>query len=622
MKITVYNLDGSVKDTESVDYEIPEYIERYDEQHSFLNITAEEIEVINSNGDSFQKTMLLKRLANAIEHDYNNYREIYDTETGFPYIGIETIMREAESDPQIIIGDRVLSSILRIYGSRTRYSKTEIIQDDDFFSKETCTKEEFLIYINKVEHQRVSEHGNIISSKWVNVILYHALKSAVKVTMHYDEIDMETRFFVSLQNLINRYYYSLKNMERTVSWMPAELKYQIGVLTPFVKRIDTRRWEEHTFDEQRFLIKLINALYLIQEKNRSDVYRIATIVSGYDPYFRIMKKGNLCFSEMKPIKREVKNYEIRLYNPLKKCRGFEINDNDICKLRISSDENNILSELKKCLVTIYNEYVGIFHEKWENNIKTDSKIYFNKQTPYHEDWLGFYHHKIEKYRMTVPDEDELYKPQQCFYLLLCNNVSPDKELCFSKDVIIDLVDILKIESCDKQKSSFDNQVGLYECMFKINYIKKHIGQVSPSDEAVSRAMKYLEPLFATDSEHVEGRFREKLRMLMKSLLSYQGIKPQMTTVTPNGFTGGFNLQLVYNILGLLRTTLPKILINGAEKIDDCLRDNAAQNGIIHKDDNKIRKGLMYNKCNTYNKYYAEIEKITYSFISKILEGSN
>lgn len=96
----------------------------------------------------------------------------------------------------------------------------------------------------------------------------------------------------------------------------------------------------------------------------------------------------------------------------------------------------------------------------------------------------------------------------------------------------------------------------------------------------------------------------------------------MTTVTPNGFTGGFNLQLVYNILGLLRTTLPKILINGAEKIDDCLRDNAAQNGIIHKDDNKIRKGLMYNKCNTYNKYYAEIEKITYSFISKILEGSN
>ena len=130
-------------------------------------------------------------------------------------------------------------------------------------------------------------------------------------------------------------------------------------------------------------------------------------------------------------------------------------------------------------------------------------------------------------------------------------------------------------------------------------------------------MKYLEPLFAPDCEYVIDKFRVKLRVLMQNLLNYQGIKPDMTTITPNGFTGGFNLQLVYNILGTLRTTVPVILTKGKDWIDDDLGSKAVQNGVIHKDDKRIRGHFMYEKCNVYNKYYNEMVNIIYSFINRI-----
>ena len=96
----------------------------------------------------------------------------------------------------------------------------------------------------------------------------------------------------------------------------------------------------------------------------------------------------------------------------------------------------------------------------------------------------------------------------------------------------------------------------------------------------------------------------------------------MAQIKPNGFTGGFNLHLVYNILGTLRTTVPAILINGKDKIDDDLELKAVQSGVIHKDNNKIRGHLMYDRCNIYNKYYNEIVKLIYSFINRITDNSN
>lgn len=616
MEITIYNADGTINETKHIDLQVPEYVKKYDEQNSFLNITAEEVEVVNSRKNTFHKTLLLRRLTAAIKHDHDNFIDAHKMEIENIKVNVNDFMQEAEADSQIQSGDRILSSIMHIYGSHSRYISKDVSIDEQTFIEQTCTEEEFHIFINKIEHQREDEYGSISSSNWIKVIMYHAFKSAKTAYYKYEDMEDFSPYFISLQNLITRFYYSLRNMERSAYWMPIELKQQMYVLSVFTKISDMKSF--YHFDESRFFVRLITALYLMNEKQRSSLYMMADVVLGYNPTIGF---NNHIFS-LRTIdlpKRTVKKYIVTLHNYNKVpfvC--FEIDDDDICALRNPSYANKAIAELQCLLNELYKQHISVFQNKWETNIQTDSAIYFNKQKPYHEDWVGFYNNMIETYRTVSINSDDWYKPQRCFYLLLCNNVHPNKKLDFDTDIIIGLIDLLKKETGDNDNDSCDSQVGLYECMFKINLIKGQIVQRSASDEAVSRAMKYLEPLFAPDCEHVEERFREKLRVLMQNLLNYQGIKPEMTKIKPNGFTGGFNLHLVYNILGTLRSTVPVILINGKDKIDDDLGLKAVQSGVIHKDNNKIRGQLMYNRCNAFNKCYNDIEKITYSFINRII----
>lgn len=620
MEITTYNADGTINETKHIDLQVPEYVKKYDEQNSFLNITAEEVEVVNSRKRTFRKTLLLRRLTAAIKHDYANFRDAYKMEADNLEVDVDVFMHEAESDPQIQSGDRIISSIMRIYGNRSQIRHTGVNISEQTFLEQTCTEEEFLIYINKVEHQMADENGNITSANWIKVIMYHAFKGAGIVRLKDGNVEEEARFYISLQNLINRYYYSLRNMERAAYWMPAELKHQMYVLSVFVKKADVK--SVYRFEESRFFIKLINALYLMNEEQRSSLYKMADVVLGYNPTIGF---NNQIFESLRNeeiTKHEVKEYVVTLndYNKIPYKR-FKIDENEICTLRIPSSANQTITELQRWLNELNQHHEVAFRHKWATNIQTDSEIYFNKQKPYHEDWSGFYNNMIETYRTVSINSDDWHKPQLCFYLMLCNNVHPNKKLYFNTDIIIDLIDLLKKEKSDNDEVLYDSQVGLYECMFKINFVKGQIERRNPSDEAVSRAMKYLEPLFAPDCEYVIDKFRVKLRVLMQNLLNYQGIKPDMTTITPNGFTGGFNLQLVYNILGTLRTTVPVILTKGKDWIDDDLGSKAVQNGVIHKDDKRIRGHFMYEKCNVYNKYYNEMVYIIYSFINRITGDS-
>ncbi len=528
MNITTYNTDGTIKETKTINCDIPEYIERYDEQHSWLNITAEEIEIVNSKTNSFKKKVLLRRLKAVIEHDYKNFIEVSGIE-------IETLMMNLESlelSPNIIKGDKVLSSILRIYGYHPRYSNIKVFQGEDFFSEETCTKEEFLLFINKVEHQHTDEQGNVLSSNWINVLLYHAFKSAISVRLRYDDVDIEIRFFISLQNLINRYYYSLRNMERTVGWMPDELKHQMYVLSAFVKKVE--RHELFSINESLFYSKVINALYLSKEQHRSDMYRMMAIAFNYIPLLKDNKNG-LHFCVKTPEKTVEKEYDVNFHDYKKQIvRRYGITDNDIFTLRVPS-ENTFLITLQNLLKKIYDQHITIYHDKWEGNVKTDADIFFNKLNPIHEDWSAFYNHEIEKYRPTNISNNKLFEPQDCFFFLLCDNIQPNKELMFTKDVVADLIELLIRLQCD-------SETGLYECMYKMNYIKKHISSNKPADEAKNKAMRYIGCLFELDCKLVMQYYRVVIKQLIEQILSLPSVYRKIAKITPNGFTGGLTLS--------------------------------------------------------------------------------
>jgi len=578
MEITLYDSNGTIKETKSIDLQVPKYVKEYDELNSFLNITAEDVEIVNSRKNTFRKAILLRQLTTAIKHDYANFRDAYKLEVESLEADIDVFIQEAESNPQIHAGDRIMSSIIRIY----RHSGVYI--DEQTFLEQTCTKEEFLIYINKVERQTVGEDGNNNSSNWIKVILYHAFKSARTTRLKYGDVDDNTRFYISLQNLINRYYYSLRNMMYS-GWMPAELYHQMHVLFAFVKKIDIKSFNR--FDESSFFIRLTTALYYIHEEQRSYLYKMAGTVLRHTPSI-MNKDGNLILfkidNDAKPTKPIDKPHALSFndYNK-RKAFSFKINDEEICALRVPSSNNIVLLTLQNELVQLYNEYVKIRQDKWKGSVEIDAKIFFNKNKVHYEDWADFYYYEIEKYKYGLSGID-LLKPQRSFYHLICDNIEPNKSIGFNREIVAGLIEILIEYPCNSQE-------GLYECIFRMKYIQE-MDTKDITKVALNKAMKFIGRLFEDDCTFVRPYYKPSFKQLMCQILSLKGIKEKLVKPAPTkNFKGGFNLSLVYNILGVLQKA--SIISGGAGEIDYQIHKYAYDKGLIDKITE--RKTYIYDK---------------------------
>lgn len=585
MEITTYNADGTINEAKHIDLQVPEYVKKYDEQNSFLNITAEEVEVVNSRKKTFRKALLLRRLTAAIKHDYANFIDAHKMEIESIKVDVDVFMQETEADSQIQSGNRIISSIMRIYGNRSLYSWTEVDIDEQSFIDQTCTEEEFRIFINKVEHQREDKHGNIPSSNWIKVILYHAFKSAKNTKQKFGEdVEDDMRVYISLQNLINRYYYSLRYMERAAYWMPTELKLQMHILSAFAKRDYMR--DLYYLDEARFFIKLINSLYLMNEKQRSSLYMMVDAVHKHTPslgntgsngiHFEVIQDTEHTKLYAMPHKLSFKDHNKQ------NAFTFKINDDDICALRIPSVNNTVLSILQKELNLIYGKFADNRREKWTGSIEMDAKVYFKKNRHPYEDWTDFFYNEIEKYKYGT-SEGDLLKPQRSFYHLVCDNIFPNNTISFNKYIVAGLIEII-IEY------PYDSQEGLYECMFRMNYIREK-GSKDLISIAKDKAMKYIGCLFDEKYNLVKPYFQSNFKDLMSRILSLGGIKEKLVKPAPTKkFMGGFNLSLVYNVLGMLSRN--DVMDAGPEILDKKINSYAKDNNLIDKISE--RKSFMYD----------------------------
>lgn len=580
MEITTYNADGTINETKHIDLQVPEYVKKYDEQNSFLNITAEEVEVVNSRKRTFRKTLLLRRLTTAIMHDYANFQEAYRMEVKSLIIDIDVYVQKAGEDSLIQTGDKIMTSIMRIYGNHSIYRHRKIIDDEQSFFEQVCTKEEFYIYLNKVEQQTKDGFGNFFSSNWVKVLFYHAIKSANTNSSYRWYPNDAARFYSCLQNLINRYYYALRNMEQVVKWMPDELKQQMQVLSAFVKR--TGKDYISYFDESRDIPKIVKALSLISAQHRRSLYEMFNIFYRRLPSIEFNNHFMLHMRIKDLPKPKNNEYEITLYNYNKhpyKC--YVIDDNEICALRIPSIGNKVLSILQKDLNCIYIEYMNVRGSKWKGSIEIDAKTFFNKRKITYDSWADFYYYEIEKYKYGIPEND-LLKPQRSFFHLVCDNIFLDEVLGFKKEIVEGLIEILIDHPCDSQE-------GLYECMFRMSYIKERDSK-DLITVAKEKAMKYIGCLFKKEYNLVKPYYQCNFKDLMSRILSLENIKEKLVKPAPTkNFKGGFNLSLVYNVLGML--SRQGIMAAGPEILDIKINSYAKDNNFIDKISE--RKRFMY-----------------------------
>lgn len=604
MEITTYNADGTINETKHIDLQVPEYVKKYDEQNSFLNITAKEVEVVNSRKNTFRKALLIRQLTAAIKYDYANFIAAHKIEVESIKADVDLFMREAESDAQIQSGDRIMSSIMRIYGNRSLFRWKEVNIDEQTFIEQTCTDEEYRIFVNKVEHQKEDKNGNIASSNWIKAILYHAFKSAINRDQNFSgDISEDMRFYISIQNLINRYYYSLRFMERAACWMPTDLKLQMHALSAFVKRDYMR--DLYYLDEARFYIKLINSLYQMNEKQRSRLYMMLSTVHTHTPALGTIGSNGMHFKVIQDSKRTktyVLPHQLSFKNHKKQnVFTFKINEEEICTLRIPSINSPVFPILQKELNHIYDSFTDNRREKWIGGVEMDAEIYFKKNKLPYEDWTSFFYYEIEKYKSGMPESD-LLKPQRGFYHLVCDNIFPNKPISFDNYIIAGLIEII-IEYPN------DSQEGLYECMFRMNYIKDKFSN-DLIKIAKDKAMKYIGCLFEQGNNLVHTYLQSNFENLMSQILSLGGIKEKLVVPAPKkNFKGGFNLSLVYNVLGVLSRA--KIIKVGAEKLDLAINSYAKDNNLIDKITE--RKSFMYETKeieSELNIIYVIIKKYT------------
>jgi hypothetical protein len=89
----------------------------------------------------------------------------------------------------------------------------------------------------------------------------------------------------------------------------------------------------------------------------------------------------------------------------------------------------------------------------------------------------------------------------------------------------------------------------------------------------------------------------------------------MIQVKPNGFTGGFNLKLVYNVLGLLNGKTIKIINCGSKKLDVYIENYAIEKGFIGK---AGEKKSYINETDEIGDILDDIKKIRDNFVKRIL----
>lgn len=607
MRLTTYHQNGIGKEIKDLSLQVPEYVKVYDDGHSFLNITEDELEAVNSRTNSFRKQRIIHQLSAAIKHDYANYEKAYKNKEKDTVIGIDEYIHLAESTPRILNGDKIMASIMRIYKNRPHENNKIPAKEEDFL-EQTCTKEEFLAYANDELYQPIDECRIINTSIWFNVILYHALKSTYN--NGYESPNINHRFYVCFQNLINRYYYSLRNMSDFI-WMPEGLKQLKDALGVFTKRADGNFPNWSGFQEP-LVVKLINALYCSHEQHRSFLYMMTDFVLGRGPSIDFCDKTILQMCLKNLPKYEVKKHDITFFDYNKKPYAcYEIDDNDICSLRIPGFNNDVIEDhinvyetLNKVLRELYSEYVQVKRHNWSGSVEIDAKIYFSKNKSPYENWTDFFFYEIEKYKYGLLESD-LLKPQRSFYHLVCDNIRIDEVIGFSNEIVAGLLDIM-IEYPD------DNQEGLYECIYRMNYIKNRETR-DVTKVAFEKAMKYIGRLFEEDCNVVVPYFKPSLKQLMSQILSLKSIRGKLVKPSPTkNFKGGFNLSLVYNVLGLLRKA--SILHGGAEAIDIQIREYAYNNGLIDK--KKERKCFIY-ETTEINEELDTIKAIIQLYLNKL-----
>lgn len=546
MKIIAYNKDGKVKSvTEYADF-VPNYVLTFDDTKSPLNITEEEIRVINSRKKSFEKSLTLFRLGLAIRNDFENYvkkvslEDKHDTTPSFSDTGI------VDKDEYLQI-NKVLTDILSLTYRRNRGYCEQLFE---------------------------SASEKLKGGKWFAGLYMRALKSAQnsKQNQRFNSTSLEkieVKTFMKFLFLLHRYYYALRWCE---SLLPIELKRQLYIASVFAnaphdfeKAINLFKLEADTF-----IKKIANALFLLNEVSRSSIYFIIKnmlqicdkTANAYwsdnhiYEFSKQRKKTENEISELTLKSYGAENYTIKMSEAEFIALGIPLPQED------NKTREEILDDVKNCMEKIHEEYISNseFTDSWVKELHTKIQSFRIKEHILKEDDF----HLSDFYVYWMDEVANVYYPflpQNCYKYVLLSLTEIGDKVSFSDDMILRLIQLLYTN----RKNENDNQSGIYEARYKIDYMASKIIKVkvpeiiisNNNDNIKNKIFDFLDPILKSDNNFNLHKINaNNFRKLLGNILCHYSFSKYLHK--PSRFfnnissKGDFNLTLVCKILGSLK----------------------------------------------------------------------
>ena len=528
MKITKLDKYGNVVTEKDYGNLAPKCYLEFNPNLPIYSIEEDDLNIIQAKGMSFKKTILIKQLIAAFEIDFNLFCESQYNK----YRDLGQVFSDLMQDRIIDSADKDLSVLLKNYSIYNNLSK---------------------------QSPRASEV--LLSGKWPDVLLFHALKSSLR---NRKAEDPHSAILISLLNLFSRYYYALKRQFEIGGNYDVRVEEQLITLRPYINLYKSLYVISVGF-YGGFFDRLLVSLSVSKFQNRCVHYNLIALINQLASS---TTNDMCCFLITESKKTHTQNvFSLSDYAHNERCT-ITLNDLEIASLRDPTSE--VFAEVSKLLSKIFDEHYKYNSNKFEKEIESDYEEYCsNYETKDWSNYKIYYKNEIRKRASEKNDTD----PEECYYKMLFPYYASNDMVSIS-DIIADLFTILK-----ENKSK--DQYSLYKGIICLNYIKQQIkneelGLVDEASNAVKKAIRYIMPIY--DGRHVNKDYKKSIKTIIDEFMNLEDTRDNITDIIPNTFDGGFNLKLVYNFIGLLKF-YNIVKDKGDLTIDGVIREYAKEHGL-------------------------------------------
>ena len=561
MKITKLDKYGNVVTEKDYGNLAPKCYLEFNPNLPIYSIEEDELNIIQAKGMSFKKTILIKQLIAAFEIDFNlfcesQYNKYRDLEQVF-----SDLMQDLMQDRIIEPVDKELSVLLKNY-SRYDYK-----------------------YIPLKLSPRASEV--LLSEKWPDVLLFHALKSSLR---NRKAEDPHSAILISLLNLFSRYYYALKRQFEIGGNYDVRVEEQLITLRPYINLYKSLYVIPVGF-YGGFFDRLLVSLSVSKFQNRCVHYNLIALINQLASS---TTNDMCCFKITDSRKTHTPNeyvFSLSDYAHNERCT-ITLNDLEFASLRTPTSK--VFADVSELLSDIYSEHYKYNRNKFEKEVQSDYEDFCIKNEG--TDWLKYKSFCRERICNSASNK-KVTDPNECYYKMLFPYYSSTDMVSISdKDIITSLFTTLKANNDTDQYS-------LYKGIICLNYVKQHIlneehgkkeapisneeqeKKEDPISKAVHNAFEYIKPIY--DGFYVDKDYKVLIKTIIDEFMKMQETRKNIADLRPSTFDGDFNLELVYNFIGVLRSY--GIIIKGNKFMDKFIRGKANERGLTNDHTSERKK---------------------------------